>query len=100
MVGHEVEVDDEDGDTLLTAGKGQVLYPVIFNTFNIEKQGYMELACLPGTLKYEGETYRVVMGGEGVWGADELVNPSMVGTELRALLNLFSDLNAYWKLGV
>jgi len=98
MVGHKVDVDDEDGNTLLTAGKGQVLYPVIFETFKIERKGYIELTCLPGNLKYEGETYRVVMGGDGVWGADDLVNPSIGSTEVRAPLNLFPDINVYWKL--
>jgi hypothetical protein len=36
MVGHVF--DDEDRSLLMTSGKGQVIYPVVFDTFYVEKQ--------------------------------------------------------------
>jgi hypothetical protein len=58
MVGHKF--DEEDEGWIMTYSKGQVIYPAIFDTFHIEKQGYLRLCWLPGTLRYQGETFDVV----------------------------------------
>jgi len=42
---------DEDRSLLVTSARGQVLYPRVFDTFKIEKQGYLKLHCLPGVLR-------------------------------------------------
>ncbi|CZR66625.1 uncharacterized protein PAC_16526 [Phialocephala subalpina] len=58
MVGHKF--DEEDEGWIMTYCKGQVIYPTIFDTFHLEKQGYLRLCWLPGTLRYQGETFDAV----------------------------------------
>ncbi|KFY91246.1 hypothetical protein V500_04775 [Pseudogymnoascus sp. VKM F-4518 (FW-2643)] len=62
MVGHVF--DDEERSLIMTSGKGQVIYPVIFDTLYVEKQGYLKLYCLPGALRYQNDTYNVVSSPE------------------------------------
>ena len=57
MVGHVLQGEDS---VVISSSKGQVVYPKVFDTIHFEKQGYLKLCCLPGVLKYQGETYDVV----------------------------------------
>ncbi|KAL0765212.1 hypothetical protein CaCOL14_012471 [Colletotrichum acutatum] len=55
MVGHNF--DDEDRSLIMTCKHGQAIYPAIFETFKVEKTGYLKLQCLAGNLKYKDDTY-------------------------------------------
>lgn len=101
MVGHKVGAEDEDGNTVLTSGNGQVIYPSLFDTFNIERQGYMELTSYQGVLSYQGETYQTAIAKDGDFSPDELLslNPSCP-TQVSVPLNAFPNLEVFWKVGV
>lgn len=58
MVGHIF--DDEDRSLILTSSQGQVVYPAAYETYRVEKSGYLRLLCFPGILKYNGDSYNVV----------------------------------------
>ncbi len=58
LVGHIF--DDEDRGLIATSSRGQVIYPNVFETFRVERQGYLGLCCLPGVLRYQDNTYNVV----------------------------------------
>jgi hypothetical protein len=101
MVGHKVDASDEEGDTVVTSGNGQVIYPAIFDSFNIERQGYMKISSYPGTLRYGGDIYRVVTGDKSSIAADEVIMPDMPSAaEVQLPLNLFPGLEAFWKVGI
>lgn len=98
MVGHVFDSDDRS--LLMTSGKGQVIYPVLFDTFYIEKQGYLRLYCLPGTLRYENDTYNVVSSPDDI--EDERTtypNPPSYPKVSRPL-NLFKDFLLSWKITI
>jgi hypothetical protein len=98
MVGHVFE--EEDRSLLLTSGKGQVIYPVVFDTFYIEKQGYLKLYCLPGILRYQNDTYNVVSS------ADDTENAEYPNSNLSSYpkvfqpLNLFKEFILSWKISI
>ncbi len=63
LVGH----DDGTGkpkDDIISCRHGQVVYHAIFDTFRVQKYGYAELICLPGVLRYKGETFNSLVKGE------------------------------------
>ncbi|OAA68574.1 hypothetical protein SPI_00769 [Niveomyces insectorum RCEF 264] len=101
MIGHEVDPADEDGDTLVTSGKGQVAYPALLDSLTIEKHGYLKLLCYPGTLKFEGEAHNVVMAGETPVEpeeADLLALDDSLGTGASMPLNLYPSLRCSWNI--
>lgn len=99
MVGHVF--DDEDRSLLVTSGKGQVIYPVVFDTFYIEKQGYLKLYCLKGTLRYQNDTYNVVSSPED--DEDRKRNTQHRPSSYPSVsqpLNLFKDFKLSWKVTI
>ncbi|KFY66949.1 hypothetical protein V496_01842 [Pseudogymnoascus sp. VKM F-4515 (FW-2607)] len=118
MVGHMF--DDEERSLIMTSGKGQVIYPVIFDTLYVEKQGYLKLYCLPGSLRYQNDTYNVVSSPEetkdddtdnGQTDDDETDNDEIMDDEatyrnlpsfpaVSKPLNLFKDLILSWKVTI
>jgi hypothetical protein len=98
MVGHVF--DDEDRSLLMTSGKGQVIYPVVFDTFYIEKQGYLKLYCLPGTLRYQNDTYNVVSSPDDIED-DKAAHINLPPyPRVSKPLNLFKDFILSWKITV
>ncbi|OBT99141.1 hypothetical protein VE01_02265 [Pseudogymnoascus verrucosus] len=110
MVGHMF--DNEERSLIMTSGKGQVVYPVIFDTFYVEKQGYLKLYCLPGALRYQNDTYNVVSSPEDIkddeTDNDEIDNDEIMDDEatypnlpsfpaVSKPLNLLKDLILSWK---
>lgn len=101
MVGHIF--DEEDRDLIMTYGKGQVIYPIVFDTFHIEKQGYLRLRCLPGILRYKDEVYNVVSCPDSMhrekgsqYATDDLFSLPVVSRPL----NLFKDFETSWKISI
>jgi hypothetical protein len=101
MVGHEF--DEEDEGWITTYSKGQVIYPAIFDTFHIEKQGYLRLCWLPGTLRYQGETFDAVstpsswIDSKPTQYADLNLPPCR---EVSGPLNLFRNFELLWEIAV
>ncbi|KAF4436753.1 hypothetical protein F53441_13187 [Fusarium austroafricanum] len=59
LVGHG-EIDDEYRSLIMTSKRGQVIYPLLLETLRFERQGYLRLCVLPGTLRRDGLAYDVV----------------------------------------
>ncbi|CZR62777.1 uncharacterized protein PAC_12674 [Phialocephala subalpina] len=98
MVGHMF--DDEDRNLLMTSGKGQVIYPIVFDTFYIEKQGYLKLYCLPGALRYQNDTYNVVSSPDDI---EDDKNTSVILPSYPRVsrpLNLCKDFGLSWKITI
>ncbi|KAF4422038.1 hypothetical protein FACUT_10836 [Fusarium acutatum] len=101
MVGHKVSAEDEDGNTIVTSGYGQVIYPTLFDTLDIERRGYMGLTSYQGVLIYEGETYQTVTTDTGDSAQDELLElNSSCPTQVSVPLNAFPDLEVFWNVGI
>ncbi|KAH6963314.1 hypothetical protein DER45DRAFT_104508 [Fusarium avenaceum] len=101
MVGHKVSAEDEDGNTVVTSGYGQVIYPTLFDTLDIERRGYMGLTSYQGVLIYEGETYQTVTADTGDSVQDELLKlDSSCPAQVSVPLNAFPDLEVFWNVGV
>jgi hypothetical protein len=123
MVGHMF--DDEERSLIMTSGKGQVIYPVMFDTLYVEKQGYLKLYCLPGSLRYQNDTYNVVSSPEETkddesdngqtnndetdddeTDDDEIMDDEATCPNLPSFpavckpLNLFKDLILSWKVTI
>lgn len=62
LVGHDDGTEEPNSD-IISCRLGQVVYHAILNTFRVEKDGYAELICLPGVLRYKGEKFDSVMEG-------------------------------------
>ncbi|TVY27942.1 hypothetical protein LHYA1_G003509 [Lachnellula hyalina] len=97
MVGHVF--DDEAPGLLLTSGKGQVIYPVVLDTFYVEKQGYLKLYCLPGLLRYQNEIYSVVSSVDGENAEYPHSNLPAYPKVFRPL-NLFKEFMLSWKISI
>ncbi|KAK2669990.1 hypothetical protein RAB80_014127 [Fusarium oxysporum f. sp. vasinfectum] len=59
LVGHG-DIDDEHRSLIMTSKRGQVIYPLLLETFRFEHHGYLRLRVLPGTLRRDGLVYNVV----------------------------------------
>jgi hypothetical protein len=60
LVGYQVEDDSAVAffeKWVLSSAYGQVVYPTIFETYQIQRHGCLSLQCLHGTLRYEGQEY-------------------------------------------
>ncbi len=108
MVGH---VLPERQEPIVSSSKGQVIYPMMFDTRHIEKQGYLKLCCLPGVLKHQGETYDVVLSGNirKNFDWDPVASTQPVSWPLNLVastqpvsrpLNLCGDLSSSWLISV
>jgi hypothetical protein len=58
MIGHVF--DNEDRGLVVTSGRGQVVYPLVYEANHIERVGYLCLLNFCGVLKYDGDAYNVV----------------------------------------
>lgn len=72
MVGHRGEDDVDQSAWVMSYYKGQVVYPAVFETHRFEKRGYLSLSCLPGLLRYEGDTYARVVADASTFSSDPL----------------------------
>lgn len=61
LIGHDVSRDVEHDKWAMASFKGQVVFPVLFETHIIQKHGFLNL-WHPGALQYKGETYNRVVG--------------------------------------
>ncbi|PNP54995.1 hypothetical protein THARTR1_04684 [Trichoderma harzianum] len=58
MVGHDF--GDEERGLIVTSGRGQVVYPLVYVSGHIMRSGYLRLLNFGGLLKYDGDVYDVV----------------------------------------
>ncbi|SPJ78063.1 uncharacterized protein FTOL_06452 [Fusarium torulosum] len=99
MVGHKASVEGEDSNTVATSGYGQVIYPTLFDTLDIKRQGYLGLTSHQGVLIYEGEIYRTVTADEGGSAQHELLSLDLSYPKPTSVpLNAFPDLTVFWKV--
>jgi len=101
MAGHTF--DNEDRSLIMTSSKGQVIYPILLDTFHIKKQGYLELCCLPGVLRYNDDIYDVVSHPDlDTFDVQHHACDYLPGfpQEVCGPLNLFKGLRVSWKISV
>ncbi|KAI1080370.1 hypothetical protein F5B20DRAFT_110226 [Whalleya microplaca] len=53
-------LDGREDEWIMSSFKGQAIYPMIFDTQCIEKNGYLTLSWLRGTIQHNGDKYSVV----------------------------------------
>ncbi|KAK4195288.1 hypothetical protein QBC40DRAFT_259149 [Triangularia verruculosa] len=74
LAGHGVEMSSPEypkSSWAMSCFKGQAIYPVIFETCQVSKNGYLSLALLPGVLEFDGHRYSVIRGKK----AEQLIPP-------------------------
>ena len=62
LVGHDVRKEVKNGTWIASAGRGQVFYPVLFDTGILDKSGVLLLGGGLGRLTFGGDTYEKVLG--------------------------------------
>ena len=99
MVGHISQ--KEDMDIIMTSSRGQVVYPSLFDTLLVEKQGYLKLSCLPGTLRVQGSTYRIAVSPlDDVEANDDVPTDVSSYPDVSVPLNLFQNVELLWDLSI
>jgi hypothetical protein len=99
MVGHDT-TDVPKGSWVLSSRKGQVIYPQIFETFQVEKVGYMSLCWLQGQLRYYGQEYpRAVTTLSTNGGADPITHSTSPAPVLSPR-NLLPNHKVVWRVEV
>jgi hypothetical protein len=92
----DVSLDPED-PWILSSRRGQVIYPMIFETFQIKPRGFLRLSWLPGILEYNKDIYNRVGGLEIKYhhaGLPERLRVDNVSTI--SIDNLFPQLRLVW----
>lgn len=67
MVGHAFDDNGGESSLLVTSSKGQVIYPAIYDTYHLERVGYLRLVNYDGVLNYNGYIYDVVKAESSKW---------------------------------
>lgn len=101
MAGHTF--DNEDRSLIITSSKGQVIYPIVLDTFHIERQGYLMLYCLPGVLRYNDDLYDVVSHPDAETlnvQHDAYDDSPDFPQKVCGPLNLFRGFRVSWKISV
>ncbi|KAK4212284.1 hypothetical protein QBC37DRAFT_441498 [Rhypophila decipiens] len=65
LAGHDVEMSSPEhpkSSWAMSCFKGQAIYPIIFESGRVSKNGYLSLALTPGVLEFEGHRYSIVRG--------------------------------------
>lgn len=98
MVGHE-DMDTED-DAIITSAKGQVVYPTLFETQYVEREGYMALSCLSGVLRHGKEVYTRAVSSSRSASTFRASDPFRLEDAPPVLTpaNLFPHLESYWEI--
>jgi hypothetical protein len=94
--------DHTPGDppsSIVTSGKGQVIYPILFETSQIERQGSLKLYCLPGSLKHQGEAYDSVVSN-GVLPTSTQHYTVTLPEPVTGPINCFRNPTTSWKISV
>ena len=100
MAGHVLQGGDS---VVISSSKGQVIYPRVFDTLRFGKQGYLELCCLSGVLRYGGEAYDVVsytaadmrgVGNQPEYGPVDFTRP------VSRPLNLCGRVDLEWSISI
>ena len=81
---------------IMSSFKGQVMYPVLYETLCYEKRGYLTLNCLPGRIRYNGEVYTQVYGRPYRFDLNDLKDLS--GPAVKGPRNLIPDMRIVWLL--
>ncbi len=100
MAGHVLQGENS---VVISSSKGQAIYPKVFDTLRFQKQGYLELCCLPRVLRYGGETYDVVSytaNDMEVVGDQPKFNPVDFTRPVSQPLNLCRHFDLSWSISV
>ncbi|KAL3418847.1 hypothetical protein PVAG01_09068 [Phlyctema vagabunda] len=81
LVGQDVSKDVKSLNWIMSSGSGQVVWPTIYDTNIIEKQGFLSLSWLRGDLRYKDQEYKL---------------PGLV----QEPCNVFPDLRVAWRLRI
>jgi hypothetical protein len=101
MVGHKVSAEDEHGNTIVTSGYGQVIYPTLLDTLDVEIRGYMGITSYQGVLIHKGEIYETVIANNGDSTQDEPLKLNSPSTrKVSTPWNAFTNLEVFWNVGV
>lgn len=99
LVAHDVGSDIEQRSWIVSSSKGQVVYPALFETQNVEKRGFLILCWLPGILVYKGDAFARVLGytldPQRDWGYYER---PMDATSYDRLKDQFKGVRFQWNL--
>ncbi len=97
MVGHAIQGEDS---VIISSSKGQVVYPRVFDTRHFEEEGYLKLCCLPGVLRYQGETYDVVSYPLRGISRRKCPNTPTFRPSVLGPLNLCKEFGSSWSISV
>ena len=103
LVGHVEQVDppNRKDDWVASCFNGQTIYPTIYETYCIEKSGYMALSWTPGMLQYNGESYHHVRGStDRKYNVDDSIPVGYCKEEVRQPLNLLREHRLAWRITV
>lgn len=101
MVGHVF--DDKDRRLIVTSGRGQVVYPSVYESDRIERVGYLRLSHFYGVLKYDRDVYNVMASpdNEASDVSDDqkrYIYENNQNPEILQPTNLYRNVNVSWEV--
>ncbi|KAJ2981361.1 hypothetical protein NQ176_g2068 [Zarea fungicola] len=98
MVGHSVAPSESrHGDWAMSSFKGQTIYPILFDTERIVRQGFLCLLCHEGSLRLQGHQYTQVFSrSNGMRDDSDRLGSPVVATDLIPA-NLYPDTIMKWE---
>lgn len=99
LVGHG-DIDEEERTLIMTSKRGQVLYPLAFETLRIQKYGYFQLCVLPGTIRHDGLLYDVVSCPDDDHEVTQIHEHPTLPESLEVIqpMNLLSGFEMSWQI--
>lgn len=98
MVGHNVAPSkSRHGDWAMSSFKGQTIYPILFDTERIVRQGFLCLLCYEGSLRLRGHQYtQVYSRSNGTRDDSDRPCGPVVATD-PIPVNLYTDVMMKWE---
>ena len=87
-----------DGYSLLTSAYGQVAYVALFENLRIEREGYLKLNVLKGSLRYDDTTYTAVTTAGEQHGTMYGSVPEPILPDVLKPSNLFGEYETFWDI--
>ncbi|CAM1510588.1 Fc.00g009230.m01.CDS01 [Cosmosporella sp. VM-42] len=103
LLGHSAPPNDgSKGLSVMCSSRGQVFYPLLFDTNQIPTNGYLSIVVCPGILKFENETISKIQSNRNTRILeDELELITIVNSPpepVIAPINRFPDIKVTWKI--
>jgi hypothetical protein len=97
LVGHKVVDDVKESRWVMSCYKGQVIYPLLYESSHYEKEGYLTLAWASGLLRYRGEVYPRVVGDANTSSSGRDPVTGLSG-EVTGPCNLVPEIKVIWHV--